>query len=227
MKKGWHLAFSLLLLMCFWSIAPQLAGATGVYQMPVVNAGDDTWVVDDAEALSRINEGKLSQQMRQLAEDTGSEVRFITIRRLDYGETIESFTESLFETWFPTRETQANQVLLVLDVVTNNSAIRTGDSVKELMSDAIATSVSDETIQIPLRAGDRYNQAFIGAGDRIATVLSGEPDPGPPVVKDTLQAESTFASVEETQESNATTWVIVLLILATVIPMVTYFWLYS
>ena len=195
--------------------------------MPAIDAGDDTWVVDDAESISRINEGKLSQQMRQLAAETGSEVRFVTIRRLDYGETIESFTNSLFETWFPTEETQANQVLLVLDVVTNNSAIRTGDRVKELMPDAIATSISDETIQIPLRAGDRYNQAFLGAGDRMAAVLSGEPDPGPPVVKDTLQAESTFASVEDTQESNATTWVIVLLILATVIPMVTYFWLYS
>ncbi|MFN9317428.1 MAG: YgcG family protein, partial [Microcystis sp.] len=36
--------------------------------------------------------------------------------------------------------------------------------------------------------------------------------------------ESTFTTAEETDDKNATIWVIVLLVLATVIPMVTYFW---
>ncbi|MBP0015553.1 MAG: TPM domain-containing protein [Roseofilum sp. SBFL] len=220
------LLISILALLLGW-MNPQLAEATGVYQMPVVEAGEATWIVDRADVISRLNEGKLSKQFSELSEETGNEVRLVTIRRLDYGETIDSFTHDLFEKWFPTVEEQRNQVLLVLDVVTNNSAIQTGEETQDLLSDEMAESVSSETVQVPLRSGDRYNRAFLGAGDRLTAILSGNPDPGPPLVEDTIQAESTFASAEETKNSNAMVWVAVLLILATVIPMVTYFWLYS
>jgi uncharacterized protein len=43
-------------------------------------------------------------------------------------------------------------------------------------------------------------------------------------VKDNIQVEGTFATPEETKESNAIPWVIGLLLAATVIPMVTYYW---
>ncbi len=203
------------------------AGATGVYQMPNLTAGDNTWVVDMGEAISRFNEGKLSSQLSKLAQETGNEVRMVTIRRLDYGETIDSFAEKLLALWFPTPEAQANQTLVVLDTVTNNTGIRTGAAVKQLMSDDIAQSVVSETMQVPIRNDNQYNRAFLAAADRLAAVLSGEPDPGPPVVENKIQVEGTFATPEETKNSNATTWVIVLLILATIIPMVTYFWLYQ
>lgn len=216
-----------ILTLLLWWMNPQPAKAIGVYQMPVVKAGEATWILDQADVISRLNEGKLSSQLSQLAEETGNEVRLVTIRRLDYGETIGSFTEDLFAQWFPTPEEQSHQVLLVLDVVTNNSAIRTGEGTKDWLSDEMAESVSSETVQVPLRSGDRYNRAFLAASDRLTAILSGNEDPGPPLVEDTIQAESTFASAEETKESNATVWVIVLLILATVIPMVTYFWLYQ
>jgi uncharacterized protein len=65
---------------------PLTAEATGVYQMPLVSAGEATWVVDDANVLSRLNEGKLSSQFQDLAEATGTEVRLVTIHRLDYGK---------------------------------------------------------------------------------------------------------------------------------------------
>jgi uncharacterized protein len=61
------------------------------------------------------------------------------------------------------------------------------------------------------------------ASDRLVAILSGEPDPGPPVVASNIQTEGTFATPEETAGSNATIWVIGLLIAATVIPMATYF----
>ena len=149
----------------------------------------------------------------------------VTIRRLDYSETIDSFTSKLFAKWFGTPEAQANQTLVVLDIVTNNTGIVTGEAVKQLMSDDIAQSVVSETMQVPIRNDNQYNRAFLAAADRLIAVLSGEPDPGPPTIEDNVQIEGTFATAEETKNSNATTWVIVLLILATIIPMVTYFWL--
>lgn len=215
--RGWLLA--LVLCTSLWA-AP--AFATSLYEVPPVSS--DARVVDLGEIISRFNEGKLNETFTNLANTTGQEVHFVTIRRLDYDETVESFATKLFQQWFPAPGSGANQTLVVLDSVTNNSAIVTGEKVKSLMSDEIARSVSQETMQVPLQKGDRYNQAFLDVGDRLVAVLSGEPDPGPPTVVDNVKTEGTFASPEETAQSNAIPWVIGLLLAATIIPMVTYYW---
>ncbi|MDB9445619.1 photosystem II repair protein Psb32 [Anabaena sp. CS-542/02] len=215
------LIVALLMLVLGSSVFPTPVLATGVYQIPNLTANN--WVLDQGEIISRISEGKISNAFEDLAKKTGNQVRFVTIRRLDYGETPESFTQALFEKWFPTPAEQANQILLVLDTVTNGTAILTGESVKSLLTDAIAESVVTETLAIPLRDGNKYNQAFIDASDRLVTVLSGEPDPGPPQVMETVQVESTFTKAEDTDQGNATAWVVGLLIAATIIPMATYF----
>jgi uncharacterized protein len=202
--------------------APALA--TGIYSMPTLSAGDPTWVIDDAGVLSRLVEGNLSKQLAELADQTGYEVRYVTLHRFDYGETAESFVKGLFEKWFPTPEAQANQIVVLLDNVTNTSAIQVGEAAKALLPEDIAESVAQETLQVPLRQGDKYQQAFGDVTDRLVAVLSGEPDPGPPIVQDTINVEGTFTSAEDTDASSATLIVVVLLIAATIIPMVTYFW---
>ena len=215
-------AIAIALIASQMAVLPALA--TGVYEMPVLSAGDRTWVFDKGDVLSRSSESNISSVLDNLENQTGKQVRLVTIRRLDYGETTASFTDQLFEQWFPTKEDQTNQILLVLDTVTNSAAIRTGEGVKSLLSDEIAQSVAGETVQVPLREANKYNEAFAAASTRIATVLSGEPDPGAPQVVDNIQVEGTFKKAEETDQGNATVVVVVLLVLATVIPMVTYFW---
>lgn len=201
------------------------AGATGVYQMPIVSAGQDTWILDDANLISRLNEGKISDKLRRLAAESGNEVRLVTLHRLDYGETPQSFTDALFEKWFPTPESQANQTLIVLDDVTNGVAIRTGQTSATLLSPEIATSMTEESIKIPLRDGNKYNQAFLNTTDRLVAVLSGQPDPGPPSEDTNFEIEGTFATAEETEANrgNSTVIVVGFLIAATVIPMATYY----
>jgi len=219
-----RLMLAIALMVCVTQMLASPANATGVYEIPNLSAGDRAWVIDKGEILSRINEGNISSVLDNLEKQTGNQVRFVTIHRFDYGETAASFAEKLFKKWFPTAEAQANQTVLVLDTVTNNTAIRTGEGVKSFLTDEIAKSVADETVQVPLRQGNKYNEAFLAASDRIATVLSGKPDPGPPQVVDNVQVEGTFKKAEETDTGNATMIVVVLLVLATVIPMVTYFW---
>ncbi len=216
----WLLPIVALILTTQFVAAP--AYATSLYEVPSIPA--DSQVLDLANVLSRFSEGKITESFTDLTAETGQEVHFVTIRGLDYDETIESFTEKLFKQWFPTPDAQASQTLLVLDKLTNNSAIYTGEKAKAIMPDAIAHSVAQETLQVPLKMGERYNQGFLDASDRLVAVLSGQDDPGAPVVKDTVQVEGTFATPEQTQESNATVWVIGLLIAATIIPMATYFW---
>ncbi|MCL1463947.1 photosystem II repair protein Psb32 [Argonema galeatum] len=223
-----RLMLSVVLILATTVLVADPAFATGVYEMPSLAAGSSTWVLDKGEVVSRVTEGKISSLLENLAKQTGNEVRIVTIRHLDYDETIESFTNKLFEKWFPTPEAQANQTLLTIDTVTNSTAIRTGDKVKSIMPDEIAQSVASETVQVPLRQGDKYNQAFEDAGDRLVAVLSGQPDPGPPqVVAENVRVEGTFKKAEETDKGSSTVWVVGLLIAATVIPMATYFWYQS
>jgi uncharacterized protein len=224
-RKLKHLILWVIALVLSTQLIAEPAEATGVYEIPPVSA--DAWVVDKAEVLSRANEGRISADLKQLAEKTGYEVRIVSVRRLDYEETAQSFADKLFEQWFPTPEEQANQTVLVIDSQTNNTGIRSGEQVKTLLTDAIATSVAQETVLVPLKQGEKYNQAFLDASDRLVAVLSGKSDPGPPVVKDITQVEGTFASAETTKSSNATFWVITLLAVATIVPMATYyFYLY-
>jgi uncharacterized protein len=202
------------------------AQATAVYEIPVVSAGVPTWVIDKADVLSLSTKGTVKGTLEQLAKQTGKEVRFVTIHRLDYGDTVQSFTDKLFKKWFATDAERANQVLIVLDNVTNTIGIQSGSEVKSTLTDTIATSITNETMQAPLRNGNKYNQAFSDGADRLATVLSGKPDPGPPVVISTPEVGRTYLKAEETQANRTNFLVIVigLLILATVIPMATWWW---
>ena len=217
--------FSMLLVL---GLAVGPAQALAPFQLPTVSAGEAIWLVDEADIISRINEGKISGRLSKLADQTGQEVRLVTLRHIDYGETIQTFTDKLFERWYPAAEDQANQVLLVLDEVTKTVGIRVGDEAAALLPEAVATSVAQETVLIPLLQGDKYNQAFLDGTDRLVAVLSGQPDPGAPVFDEAFAtlSESTFASAETTEENrgNNAVLLIVLLVLATVIPMATYYW---
>ncbi len=206
------------------SIAP--AQATALYEIPTVSAGVPTWIVDKADILSLSTKGKVKGTLEQLAKQTGKEVRFVTIHRLDYGETIQTLTDKLFKKWFPDSEQQANQALIVLDNVTNTIGIQAGEAVKSTLSDAISTSITTETMQVPLRDGNKYNQSVSDAADRLVAVLSGQADPGPPVIKAAPEVGRTYLKAEETEANRSNFLIIVigLLIAATVIPMATWWW---
>lgn len=196
--------------------------ATGIADVPLVQAGSPTKVIDQGEVLSVLNEGALDKKLNKLAETTGNEVRFVTIRRFDYGQTASTFADALFERWFPTPEDQANQTLILLDTQTKTTGIRTGNKVKDVMTDDVAQSIAGETMLVPIREGN-YNQGFLDAASRISSILSGEPDPGPPEIK-VVEVESTFTKAEETDDRSASIIVVVLLLAATIIPMATYYW---
>jgi uncharacterized protein len=202
------------------------AQATAVYEIPPVSAGVPTWIIDRADILSLSTESKVKATLEQLAKQAGQEVRFVTIHRLDYGDTIQTFTDKLFQKWFPTDAEQANQTLIVLDNVTNTIGIQSGNDTKSTLTASIATSVIAETMSASLRDGNKYNQAVGDAADRLVAVLSGQADPGPPAVVATPELGRTYLKAEETAANRTSFSMIVigLLIAATVIPMATWWW---
>ena len=221
-SKFKNLISALLLLFAISCLtAPALA--TGLFDLPDFDA-KGVWVVDTADAISNANESKLTKTFEELAEQTGQEVRMVAIRRLDYGETVDSLADEIFQDWYPDTQAQANQTLIVLDTLTNNAAIRSGNSAENLIGEEAAESIINDTMGYNIRNGNKYNQAFNDAGDRLVAILSGQEDPGPPVMEDDIQIEGTFTKAEDTDDSSATVWVIGFLIVATVIPMATYYW---
>jgi uncharacterized protein len=78
----------------------------------------------------------------------------------------------------------------------------------------------------PLRDGARYRQASLDAMTRLQTVLQGGDDPGEPEIAEVVTLASNVPTQEETSESNAFTWVVVLLVVGTVVPMLTW-WVFS
>lgn len=202
-----------------WAVSP--AQATSVRDIPFLATDNVAGVVDQAKVLSRSTNTTLTKNLQKLAQETQQQVHLVTIDRLDYGETLDGFTADLFSRWFPTPEQQANQVLLVMNTLTNKGAIQQGDEVS--LDGAIAQSIAGETLVAPLIQGSKYNQAFIDAGERLVAVLSGQPDPGAPQLVADLNIEATFTDAEDTDTRSATVWVVVFLIVATIIPMVTYF----
>ena len=215
-------ALSALLLMAMIFLIAPAAIATGLLDLPDFDA-QKVWVVDTADAISSANQSKLTKTFKELADQTGQEIRMVAIRRLDYGETVDSLADKIFQDWYPDAAAQSNQTLLVLDTLTNNVALRSGDSAQELIGKT-AQSIVDDTVGYNIRKGNKYNQAFIEAGDRLVAMLSGQEDPGPPIMEDEIQIEGTFTKAEDTDQGSATIWVIGFLIVATIIPMATYYW---
>jgi uncharacterized protein len=209
-----------------WQLCLFPAAATALYEIPTISQGVPTWSIDKAGLLSVATKAKINGSLEKLAATTGKEVRFLTIHRFDYGDNAQTFAVKIFQKWFPTPAEQQNQILILLDDLTNTTGIVTGTEVKKVLSDEIATSIANETMLVPLRGGNRYNQSFSDAVDRLTVVLSGQPDPGPPVIKEEAVAGSTYLTAEETEANrfSFTTIVIVLLIAATVIPMATWWW---
>lgn len=204
------------LVVLFTVMAP--ARALEIADIPDLPPGDRTWVVDFANIISSATEGEISSKLDQLEKATGKAVRFITVSRIDFGQPAEEFLREIFEKWFPDSDQGKDQALVLIASEDHRTAWQAGDGIKAVVSPAILTSVVGETMLPPVQKS-LFNQALQEGAKRLLKVLSGEPDPGPPVV--VAQVEKVIA--EPIDPKTSTTWVIVLLVGATIVPMATYF----
>ena len=196
-----------------FAISPSALGST----LP------DAVVIDEAEVFSRASHAELEAKLKSFSDDR-VDARLITVRRLDYGFSLSAFGDELLETW---NSPSGNPLLLMLIETQNKrAALIADDELQTQLPASLLTSTARTTMTIPLREGDRYRQASIDGLNRLGTVLSGGDDPGPPQVIERVTLPTNIPTRAETESSNATTWVIVLLILGTIIPMATW-WVFS
>jgi uncharacterized protein len=225
LKQFKLLAIALFTLAIAFQVFTSNAIALEVYDIPELPVGDRTWLQDMAKVLSSSTEGAVKSKIDELAEKTDFQVRLLTVKRIDFGQPTQEFTDLVFDKWFTTPESKANQAVIVFATDDHRTAISTGDRVKAVLPNAISASIADETMLFPAKKSN-YNQAAIDGINRLAAVLTGEPDPGPPKIAEEIlpQSGSNFKTAKETDGAGSTIVVVGLLIAATVIPMVTYFW---
>ncbi|MDX1977832.1 MAG: TPM domain-containing protein [Pseudanabaenaceae cyanobacterium bins.68] len=209
--------FCLILSVVFLWSTPAIASEPS--DLPELNEIEpNTWVIDFANALSPYTETQVNQKLAQLNANTQAAVRFVTVQRIDFGQPVQEFAQQLFDRWFP--EDAANQTLVLIATEDRRSAIVQGEQAKSLVTEPIAQSIASETVFFPTQKAE-FNKAVTDGSDRLIAVLSGQPDPGAPVIYVAPEVEVAPAKPEDPVATGL--WVIGLLVLATVIPMVTYF----
>ena len=183
-------------------------------------------VLDSADVLSRAGKNEIETRLNQL-ESSKVDARVITVRKLDYGLSLTGFGEELVERWSNNDNTSERPLILFLEETQNKqAAVVVSAELSDQLPDALLRSTARTTMSQPMRDGERFRQASMDGIERIAVVLNGGEDPGPPIQIERTALPTNVPTVEETSESNAFTWVIVLLVVGTIVPMATW-WVFS
>ena len=210
-------------LLCFLLGAPT---AMAVSAQDFSSALPEEAVVDSADVLSRASRNEITARLEEL-DQFHVDARLVTVRRLDYGLSLPAFGEELLGRWeTETRQTDRPLLIFLEESQSKQAAVVASPELLEQLPESLLRSTGRTTMSQPLRDGDRFRQATLDGVERIETVLNGGEDPGPPVQIERVALPTNVPTAEETQDSNAFTWVVVLLVVGTIVPMATW-WIFS
>jgi uncharacterized protein len=181
-------------------------------------------VLDDADVLSIASRTEIERQLERFNEER-VDARLVTVGRLDYGLTLPELARQLLERW-STAGGGDQRLLILIDSQTKGATIVASAALERQLPPELLRSTARTTVAQPLREGDRYRQASLDALERLGTVLRGGEDPGEPATPEAALVTTNIPTREETAGSNAFTWVVVLLVVGTVVPMLTW-WVFS
>ena len=186
-------------------------------------------VIDEAHVFSRASSQEIEKAL-QILGDERVDAKVVTVSKLDYDVSLETLGEALLNKWDTAPSEQEAgalpRLLLLIDSQTRSTALVASVGLKGRLPAELLDSTADTTMAIPLRSADRYRQATLDALSRVTTVLQGGEDPGEPLIEEAPVLASNIPSKEETESSHAFTWVVVLLVIGTVVPMATW-WVFS
>ena len=186
----------------------------------------DETVLDSADVLSRASRNEISTRLQDLNQ-FHVDARLVTVSRLDYGLSLSGFGDGLLDRWAQDSKLTDRPLLIFLEETKSKQAtVVAADELLEQLPESLLRSTGRTTMSQPLRDGDRFRQATLDGVSRIEVVLNGGEDPGPPVQLERSSIPSNVPTVEETENSNAFTWVVVLLVVGTIVPMATW-WIFS
>jgi uncharacterized protein len=188
-------------------------------------------LLDSADVFSRASRGEIEKQLEAFRAER-VDARLITVPRLDYGLSLEQLGQELVQLWVAPDPasagvtTQDPLLLLLVDAQTKAAAVVASEPLERQLPPELLRSTARSTMALPLREGNRYRQASLDGLTRLAMVLRGGEDPGEPEVASEAVITTNIPSHEETERSNGFTWVVVLLVVGSVVPMLTW-WVFS
>ena len=186
----------------------------------------DEAVLDSADVLSRAGKNEIETRLNQL-QSSKVDARVITLRKMDYGLSLTGFGEELVERWSNDENRSERPLILFLEETQNKqAAVVVSAELSDQLPEELLRSTARTTMSQPMRDGERFRKASMDGIERIAVVLDGGADPGPPIEMERTALPTNVPTVEETRESNAFTWVIVLLVVGTIVPMAIW-WVFS
>jgi uncharacterized protein len=214
-------------------LAPASAMAVSLKDLPTTPPA--ALVLDSADVLSRAASADIEKQLEAFRAER-VEARLITVGRLDYGLSLETLGQELLQQWTGERaEAPASEaptggedalLLVLVDSQTKAAVVVASPRLERQLPPDLLRSTARTTMALPLREGNRYRQAAVDGLQRLATVLRGGEDPGEPAVAEESAVVTNIPTREETAGSNAFTWVVVLLVVGTLVPMLTW-WVFS
>lgn len=179
-------------------------------------------VLDQAGLLSRASVADVSRELDAIRAN-GVDATWVSVPRLDYDVSLNQFGEQLLDRW---QGSGSEQLLLLIDGQTSATALVASPTLVDRLGSDLLRSTARTTMAQPLREGNRYRQSSLDAIARLNAVAAGQEDPGEPMVAQSPVATARVPSREQTLSSNATTWVVVLLVVGTIVPMLTW-WVFS
>ncbi|MFM7549960.1 MAG: photosystem II repair protein Psb32 [Cyanobacteriota bacterium] len=200
--------------------SPVFAAAAATYPADL----PEQRLIDPVGVFSRAAAADVGKALEELATDH-VDARLVTVDRLDYGLTLQQLGSQLLERWAP-QASDAKLLLFLIDAQTNAAAVIAAPDLAGELDGDLLRSTARATMAVPLRDGARYRQASLDGIARLRTVLEEGDDPGEPLTAEVERLGTNVPSREETQGSNAFTWVVVLLVVGTVVPMLTW-WVFS
>ena len=191
-----------------------------ILQTPAPTEG---YIVDDAGIMSRASAGEINKTLKELEDQTGYHLNVITVRKLVFEQDPYAFGDKVLETWYPTLEEGNTKGNFLLVKSAKEAAVVGGPQFLKAVGNDVLDSILSKNVPINLEY-EKFNEAMTSSIDRIAAVLEGKEDPGPPT-KYEKDMSRTFKTREETGAKREvfSNVVVGLLVISFVVPMLQYF----
>jgi uncharacterized protein len=154
-----------------------LACASAWAQQPAAIPALTSPVVDTTGTLDARQKQQLEQQALALQQRKGSQLQVLVVTSTQ-PETIEQYTQRVFDQWKLGRDGVDDAVILVVAKDDRRVRIQPGYGLEGAIPDAIANRLIQEYLAPKFRAGD-YGGGIVDATAQLTKLIDGEPLPAP------------------------------------------------
>ena len=135
-----------------------------------------SWVADQANVISDVDEKRINGILSPLERKTGAEVVVVTVRNLG-GQSIEEFANDLFRIWKIGKKGRDNGVVILAAIADRKSRIDVDYGLQDILTDGKTGEILDQKVTPQFKNG-AYSQGLYSGALAIAQAI--DPSFSPP-----------------------------------------------